>query len=749
MHEGMARFRIDGAWGFIDKFGKLAGAPPFDHADDFSEGLAAVKLGEHWGFVDKTGELVIPPRFGSVHRFSAGLAAAMGEGGNWGYIDRHGQWVIAPAYEQAGRFQDRTAMVRERRQGSLLIDRRGQVVKRFEAGLSVDLDPDARGLYRAERQGARWLWHREGGLFPMPEALQRYVQIDGDGLIPVSHESNGGDVLWGAMDIQGRWAVPARFASIGPFQAGLAVAQPAEPAGGDVEGGSLAGRRLGLIDRQGRFVVPPQYERITRQAWGGYQATHAGEAGSDIIGRDGRVLLAAATCPGLREVLVALSVEKAQWSVVAGCGRSWAFHARAGMVRSRIAKPAAYATGTHLMLEGALSGTQAPLPFDIFDAAGRRVVSSEDRALQGDQALTRGDLVLLVPSGEATAEHSRLDLLPLAVVVRKRNETQIITRDGKFISNPGWHYRAEMNQGHFVLSGPGGPGGKPLDGPLVMSTPGEPFDEPSVWLFSGDAPPDRTRWGAIDGRGRWVVQPQHGHYLSSFRDGAVVDWDGTQPMVVERDGKRHLWPQDVQRITRVSQRAFIGSPRDPGDPLVRLELGTGNITRITFPAKVNLEDFHDGLVSAGDPEGLRWGLLDDQGEWAVPPRFDRRLDPVRDVQGRLLGWRSASRFFDGDSSRLRLGWLDAEGRELVAPGYSAIEYDAKHGMLLLTKDEEHKGLMAPDGQVLLPVQYEDIRQLGEIFVVKEPTQYGLLDARGEWSAPLAPPVRPRGGWPVP
>ena len=107
------------------------------------------------------------------------------------------------------------------------------------------------------------------------------------------------------------------------------------------------------------------------------------------------------------------------------------------------------------------------------------------------------------------------------------------------------------------------------------------------------------------------------------------------------------------------------------------------------------------------------GLLDDRGEWAVPPRFDSRLDPVRDVQGRLLGWRSASRFFDGDSSRLRLGWLDAEGRELVAPGYSAIEYDAKHGMLLLTKDEEYKGLMAPDGRVLLPVQYEDIRQLGK------------------------------------
>jgi len=723
--EDMARFKIGGAWGFMDKFGKLAGAPRFEDADDFSEGLAAVKLEGRWGFVDKTGELVVPPGFDYVNPFSAGLAAVRGADGRSGYIDRHGQWAIPPAYDLAGPFQGETAMVREPGQGYLLIDRRGQVVKRFEASLEIGVIPDAWGLYTAKREGARWIWRRNEGLFPAPEPML-ILYVEGEGLFPAFQRGPGG-VLWGAMDIQGRWAVPARFASIGVFQEGLAIARAAGPAGGDADGDSQGGRRVGLIDRQGRFVLPPKYEQITRQAWGGYQAIYAGEAGRDIVGRDGRLLLSAAACPSLHEVPVALSTQTAQWSVVAGCGRSWAFHARAGMVRSRIATPVAHASGTHLMLKGGTGGTRARLQFDIFDTAGHRVVSSEDSAWQGEQALTGGDKVYLVPSGEAIIERSRLDLLPLAVVVRgpiATEETQIITRDGKLVSNPEWHYRAEQNQGHFVYN-PGGPGGKPLQGPLVMTTEDK-------W-GTIDA---RSRWGAIDGRGEWVVRPQY-DYLPPFQEGAAVAYGEHPTVVVESDGKSHVWPKDVHRITRVNQGAFIGSPLNAGDPLVRLDLASGQMTRITFPARVDLEDFHDGLVSASDPAGERWGLLDDKGEWAVPPRFDSRLDAALDATGRLVGWRSAVRFNEGDVSGRLFGWLDAKGRELLAPGYSDIDYDAEQGMLQLTKDGRFKGLKTADGEELLAVQYEEILRAGKAFLVKEPPRYGLLDARGEWSAPLA------------
>ncbi len=724
VQEGMARFEIGGGWGFLDKSGKLAGEPRFDDARDFSEGLAAVKLEGLWGFVDKTGELVIPPRFSYVQDFSGGSAAAMGEDDAWGYIGRHGQWVIAPAYEQAGPFRGETAVVSERGQGYLLIDRQGQVVKRFEAGLEVDLFPDARGLYRAKREGASWIWRRDEGLLPVPQAMRAFYD-EGEDLFPAAQPGqSGADALWGAVDIQGRWVVPARFAAIGAFQDGLAIAQAAAPAHAGADGSSQSRPSVGLIDRHGRFVLPPKYEQITRDTWGGFQASYAEEGGSDIIGQDGRVLLSAATCPRLQAVQVQFPVGPMQWHVVAGCDRSWAFHAAAGMVSSRIAMPAAYASGTHLLLVEKVSEDEsaatdeddkrAPLQFEIFDTAGQLVFSSEAPALQGDQALTgRYDRVFLMASGKAATatDGSRPELLPLALVVRGYSEIQVITRDGKLVSDPEWTYDSDVLD--YRQPSSGGEGG---EGPLVMYTMGG--------------------WGAIDGRGQWVVPPQY-RRLSPFHDGAALAREGERLVVVEDDGKRHLLPEDVQGVRRASQGVFLGQAGHDDDGLVRLDLATGEITRITMAGVAELKDFHDGLASARAPDARRWGLLDDKGGWVVPPRFDNRLEPVLDTDGRLVGWRSEANFTDGETYGRLFGWLDPKGRELLAPGYSAIEYDDEHGMLRLTQDEKHKGLMAPDGQMLLAAQYEEIRPAGKMFTVVEPAQYGLLDARGEWSSPLA------------
>ena len=165
VQEGMARFEIGGGWG-LDKSGKLAGEPRFDDARDFSEGLAAVKLEGLWGFVDKTGELVIPPVFSYVHDFSGGSAAAMGR-------TMPGATSAATANGSSRRPTSRqgpsgeTAVVSERGQGYLLIDRQGQVVKRFEAGRGR-LVSGCPGLYRAKREGASWIWRRDEGLLPVP-----------------------------------------------------------------------------------------------------------------------------------------------------------------------------------------------------------------------------------------------------------------------------------------------------------------------------------------------------------------------------------------------------------------------------------------------------------------------------------------------------------------------------------------------------------------------------------------------------
>ena len=83
--------------GYMDKTGKMAIAPKFSAAKNFSEGLAAVALfGDHeghspvfwsWVYIDKTGKVIIPTEFRDAKSFSEGLAPVM-IGDKWGYISR-------------------------------------------------------------------------------------------------------------------------------------------------------------------------------------------------------------------------------------------------------------------------------------------------------------------------------------------------------------------------------------------------------------------------------------------------------------------------------------------------------------------------------------------------------------------------------------------------------------------------------------------------------------------------------------
>ncbi len=61
--EGLAWFKLDGKFGFIDRNGKVAIAPQFDVAGSFSNGLAAVIVAGKVGYIDKKGKFAIAPIF--------------------------------------------------------------------------------------------------------------------------------------------------------------------------------------------------------------------------------------------------------------------------------------------------------------------------------------------------------------------------------------------------------------------------------------------------------------------------------------------------------------------------------------------------------------------------------------------------------------------------------------------------------------------------------------------------------------
>lgn len=104
--EGLARFTMDGKFGFFDEAGRIIIKSRFDFAFPFSEGLSVICFGckerkedEHhvieggaWGYINNKGEVVIDIKFESARSFENGRAQVM-MNGEWIYIDKTGNIV--------------------------------------------------------------------------------------------------------------------------------------------------------------------------------------------------------------------------------------------------------------------------------------------------------------------------------------------------------------------------------------------------------------------------------------------------------------------------------------------------------------------------------------------------------------------------------------------------------------------------------------------------------------------------------
>ncbi len=127
--EGMASFKKDGKFGYIDRKLNFVIAPQFEFASPFYGGLAAVRLNRKWGYIEKTGRLIIPPQFDWAYRFSEGLAAVQ-VGGKYGYVDKTGKFIISPQFFRAESFSEGLAGVQISQdwdRGWVFIDKTGRV----------------------------------------------------------------------------------------------------------------------------------------------------------------------------------------------------------------------------------------------------------------------------------------------------------------------------------------------------------------------------------------------------------------------------------------------------------------------------------------------------------------------------------------------------------------------------------------------------------------------------------------------
>lgn len=271
--DGLARVKIDGKYGYIDKYGDFVIKPQFDEADDFSEGLASVWIsGQNRGYIDKTGRFVIQPQFhkDGAEKFSEGLArvwvvgtygyidntgrfvierkfpvasdfyeglARVKIGDKLGYIDKGGNVVIDPLFDAAGDFSEGLALFTFSFDGKVgFIDQSGNVIIKpqfdgvsiFREGLAIVKIGDKKGYV-----------NRNGNILLMGQFDEVYGFFEGLAVVKFRGK-------YGYINKDGNFAIQPLFDEAYKFSEGLAAVK--------------AGNKWGYIGKSGNFINQPLFD---------------------------------------------------------------------------------------------------------------------------------------------------------------------------------------------------------------------------------------------------------------------------------------------------------------------------------------------------------------------------------------------------------------------------------------------------------------------------------------------------------
>lgn len=675
--EGMAAIKISDAWGFINKTGQVAIPPQFEEVRPFSEGLAEVKIDDKWGFINTQGQLQIPAKFAEVSSFSQGLSAAYADD-KVGYLDTKGEWAITPRFSSGGPFVNGVAVVYEEYRHSYLIDKNGQIIKQFAEPINIDETPWF-GAYKAKVTKPTLLINKDGRQLPLPETAAS-AEVNSKGLLKMQLNSDK-HPLYGMMTLEGKTVIPAKFAAIEDFQSGIAIATQPGPS-----------PSKGLINTQGQWVSRLYHElsAIVPGLYVGLADNSKPEA--EIINQQGKIL-SKTPCQFL------YNRSYGAWDLLSGCDKHWLVSPQKTITAIDYQQPEIEVSKDYLLITEWAEKPEAELNDDnrytkqwkLFGQAGL-VLSSESPGIKGQY-----DWAALVKPKGPLAE-SQPQLLPIAILVRSYENLAIVTPELKIVGNPEWRYDLDATriQDDQIL-----------DGPLSIKT--------------------ESGWGAIDAQGNWVIPPKYAR-LTHFRYGmAFADTWERQEIIISNDGTETEFPAGY-RYSRVGPDTLEGY--DENRQPQRFHLKTKTLTPLVTEEGVERSDItHAGLSPAEKDQ--KWGFLDQQGRWVVTPRYDEKPEALLENQ-QFLGWIVGNETQISTKSTRLYGWVNSEGKEILAPQFDSIKKEAQTGFYLISQHNRH-GLLDAEGKTLLPPVYERIQVHDDGWFSATPSeQIGTLNARGEW-----------------
>lgn len=265
-------------YGYIDLTGKIVIPLQFKQAGDFSSGLAWIGIDsdgngivERYGYIDKTGKTVIKPQFEYAGNFSSGLAPVKIDN-KWGYINKQGKIMISPQFDSASEFAQGLAVVGKEteepdysyQQKYGYINQKGELVLPFKFSIAYNFSED---LAAAQSQSGNGYINQQGKFVINRPDFDTFVSGNfSSGLASVELNEGACSAAnycdYSYIDKTGDVVIKSPendvdFTGAQSFSEGLAAV--ATSGGGRDAGGWYPATNWGYLDRNGKFVISPQF----------------------------------------------------------------------------------------------------------------------------------------------------------------------------------------------------------------------------------------------------------------------------------------------------------------------------------------------------------------------------------------------------------------------------------------------------------------------------------------------------------
>lgn len=704
----------------------------------FSDGLAAVLTGSRsdeagaWGYIDKQGRMAIVPAYEHASRFQNGLAA-VSQGHLWGYIDTKGQWAIKPRYTRATGFNAEGTALVEDGELNLLIDRQGKVVKTFPLGTRTwGFMPGQKLASMEVPTPPRLINTATGAATALPEGVMMLDAPSAD-YLPAQLRGSRYSGWWGLLDAQGRWAVTPDVlrSREAPMRDGDVVAVRRE-------------KDWTFVDPRGESISQARYERVQWLAsglWlvaeedgkptlldGGLKPLHAFSTSyMGVQQRDGwRYLYDASTTLLISPdgTVQKLAIRDGRVDIVQG--QAWVY----GM--PAVGEVADTASADEAASHAALAVNAEASLMQVYAADGKPLLDA-DTAMR----LRSYDVSAFSP-GKSAQRGSGDQAMPLALLrdLNGARPLAILTATGKIVSNPQWEnintYDVTMP---LVVRATNDKVGA-IDGQGDWAVPPEyndmrRFKGPYTWARTGDM--RRNDALLIDARGKPANLPEAVSAAASELEGELLVYRAA-------DGNRERrWGLWNIRLGAPALKPEFDRIEEFDDDWVRVQdkgrWGVVNrqgqwVVPATHDRAYNMEYLGNGFMLVNEPEGK--GLA---GRYGGSPyrmvnlRTGKRSDIIYGKPDKLQNGRYIGELADGSAVL-----FDAQGGTTkVSDG--RIDSKAQHGDWLIVHQDEREGAINARGNLQVPALYGEFNpffvQPEGLARVNQGPGYRVIDQHGK------------------